>query len=255
MKTILKSLCLAICLILLGNFSHSGTIDPNTPDEKYIAYGKKFTYIYQICGSNKDKSMFYGSAVAIGSHWAVTAAHVVKDSNICLLHHKESDSAFFVDKIFIHENYDDTRFGKADIALLYTEKDLGLDFYPELYDDNNEINKICCISGYGMTGTFITGVTKSDDYRRAGSNKIDDINSDLLICSASKDKRTELEFLICSGDSGGGLFIDNKLAGINSCVLASDKKPNSTYGDESGHTRISKFTNWIRKIMTTKIER
>jgi hypothetical protein len=64
--------------------------------------------------------------------------------------------------------------------------------------------------------------------------------------------KTELEFLIASGDSGGGLFIDNKLAGINSCVMAVDKKPDSTYNDESGHTRISKFIGWIKENIEKK---
>jgi hypothetical protein len=64
--------------------------------------------------------------------------------------------------------------------------------------------------------------------------------------------RTELEFLICSGDSGGGLFINKKLAGINSCVLAADKKPNSSYGDDAGHTRISKYVPWIKQKIEEK---
>ena len=63
--------------------------------------------------------------------------------------------------------------------------------------------------------------------------------------SKNNERMTELEFLIGSGDSGGGLFLDGKLAGINSCVLAIDKKPNSTYSDESGHTRVSKYIDWI----------
>jgi secreted trypsin-like serine protease len=54
-----------------------------------------------------------------------------------------------------------------------------------------------------------------------------------------------LEFLIASGDSGGGLFIDNKLAGIHSCVMTVGKNPQSKYGEESGHTRISNFIEWI----------
>jgi len=59
------------------------------------------------------------------------------------------------------------------------------------------------------------------------------------------NKDTNLEYCISHGDSGGGLFIDQKLAGINSIVLASDKNPDSNYGDESGHTRISKYKDWI----------
>jgi secreted trypsin-like serine protease len=68
-----------------------------------------------------------------------------------------------------------------------------------------------------------------------------------LICSISGGKKTELEFLIASGDSGGGLFLDGKLAGINSFVSAEDGKTNSSYGDESGHTRISLYREWIER--------
>jgi hypothetical protein len=86
----------------------------------------------------------------------------------------------------------------------------------------------------------------SDGKKRGGSNIIDKIDRELLVCTPSRAyNKTELEFLIGSGDSGGGLFIDGKLAGINSCVMATDGKPNSTYSDESGHTRISKYINWI----------
>ena len=72
----------------------------------------------------------------------------------------------------------------------------------------------------------------------------------MLVCSASvhSDKNiTKMEFLIASGDSGGGLFIDNKLAGINSCVMAVDRSPQSKYNEESGHTRVSKFLGWINE--------
>jgi hypothetical protein len=57
--------------------------------------------------------------------------------------------------------------------------------------------------------------------------------------------KTSLEFLIASGDSGGGLFIDGKLAGINSCIMAVNGSPKSDYRTESGHTRISINLDWI----------
>ena len=55
-----------------------------------------------------------------------------------------------------------------------------------------------------------------------------------------------MEFLISPGDSGGGLFIDSKLAGIHSGVI--EDKPNkgkSKYGAVSLHTRISTYYDWI----------
>ena len=101
-----------------------------------------------------------------------------------------------------------------------------------------------------MYGTFESGVIKSDNKRRGGSNKIAYIDKQLLMCDIShkgSKNCTSLEFLIGSGDSGGGLFIDGKLAGINSCVVATDRRPNSSYTDESGHTRVSQFLEWIKK--------
>ena len=110
------------------------------------------------------------------------------------------------------------------------------------------------MAGLGFTGTFNTGIERADGKKRAGSNFIDRIERKILICSPSKrnEKITELEYLIGSGDSGGGLFISNKLAGINSCVISSDKKTDSSYGDRSGHTRISVFKDWIIKTIETE---
>ena len=247
MKTIIKlalflSLCLPVC--------YSGTIDPSTPDSKYIEFGKQFHYVYQICGVYENDGLFCASAVAIDPNWVLTAAHVVKGAKLCLIH--KDDKKYLVHVIVPHKDFEEKKYGENDIALCYIDEKLDLSFYPELYDNNDEVGQLCTISGYGLTGTFNTGSKESDNKRRAGSNKIDYIDRDLLICSASRTNKTALEFIICHGDSGGGLFIGNKLAGINSCVMAEDNKPDSSYGDESGHTRVSKFVPWIRETMKTK---
>lgn len=249
MKTKILSVFLYISLI--AN-SFAGTIHPLSSDEKHIEYGKNFANVVKLCGIYEDNSLFCASAVAIDKNWIVTAAHVVKKSKSCVVHNKEKDQSFIVSEVICHESFSDDKFGTADIALCYVDKDIGLVNYPDLYSDNDEIGKICSISGYGLTGTFKTGAIKSDNIKRAGRNKIDYIDRDLLICSPSGMDRTELEFLIASGDSGGGLFINNKLAGINSCVLAIDKNPNSNYSDESGHTRVSLYHDWIKKNIARK---
>jgi hypothetical protein len=237
---------ISLCSILISFTIFAGTIDPNTPDSKYIEYGSKFEYVYKICGTYKDDTKFCASAVAIDDHWLLTAAHVVKDAKLCNV--SNNDIAYEIDDIIIHKDFE-TSFGVADIAICHTSKKLGLKFYPALYENTDEVGNICSISGYGITGTFSSKTKISDGKRRSGSNVIDYIEKDLLICSPSKNKdKTELEFLICHGDSGGGLFIGNKLAGINSCVMSKNRSPNSIYGDESGHTRISKFVPWIKSI-------
>ena len=226
----------------------AGTIDPNTPDERYVEFGTKFNYVYRICGKYQDDSNFCASSVAINSNWVITAAHVVKNAKSGVI--KNDDQTFTITDIIVHKDFEDNKYGECDIALCKIDGDFKLSFYPSLYENSNEIGKLCTISGYGLTGTFITGSKFSDNKRRAGSNKIEYTEKDLLICTPSLTDKTVLEFIICSGDSGGGLFIGNKLAGINSCVTCTDKKPDSTYGDESGYTRVSKFVSWIKSSIS-----
>lgn len=232
--------------IALSTSLLAGTRNPSVADEKYIEYGSKFTSVLNICGLYNDGSMFCASAVAINPEWILTAAHVVKNSKHCGIH-IDGHKVIICDEVIIHKDFESS-FGVADIALCKLKENLELDFYPKLYEENNELGKVCSISGYGSSGTFETGLTFNDGKRRAGSNIVDSIVKDLLICTPSKnvtDKITSLEFIIGSGDSGGGLFIDGKLAGINSCTISSKRSPKSVYGDESGHTRINKYIPWI----------
>lgn len=241
---------MAIFIVLINSIGISGTIDPFTADLKYVKYGEKFECVVKICGTYQDDSMFCASAVIIDDNHILTAAHVVKGCKTCFI--TIMDTKYNISTVVINKDFD-TEFGRGDIAIGYSEQSFGLSFYPSLYENDDEIEKICSICGYGLTGTFISGANKSDNKKRAGSNIIDSIYRDMLICSPTRkgDKNfTELEFCIASGDSGGGLFIDGKLAGINSCVMASNRSPKSSYEEESGHTRISKFIRWIDENKT-----
>lgn len=238
---------------LLGMFlflsnSFAGTIDPNVEDSKYIEYGSKFRHTVKII-CNDDRGVSAGSAVIINKNWILTAAHIVKNmkNHRIILSNKE----YILDKVICHEKYNDNVFGYYDIALGRIKDEVDLEPYPALYENNDELGKLATITGLGLTGNFNTGVNISDGKKRAGSNYVEKIERGTLVCNASKphQKITELEYLICSGDSGGGLFIDGKLAGIHSSVLGYDNKPDSTYGDESCHTRISMYILWIKNII------
>lgn len=246
MKIIIICLFLTISRILIA-----GTTDPNIPDEEYLEYGLKFNSVVPIQvyidGKPENIDPNFGSAVVINPRWAVTAAHVVKGHRKCFL--VKDKKNYNIDIVISHKDFNEDNVGVADIAVVRTVEPIIISEYPELYSNDDELNKIASISGYGFT-TKLKERVKSLDFdrkRRAGTNVIENIYSDILICSTSENDKNKstLEFIICSGDSGGGLFIDGKLAGINSCVLATDGFPDSSYTDESGHTRISKFKGWI----------
>jgi hypothetical protein len=240
---------LILLLSVLCCVANAGTIDKNVPDHKYVEYGDKHPSVVKIEGNydNEKSTYFYASAVIIKPRWFLTAAHVIKGSKNCRIVVGEKTIA--ADFVAHHALYQENVFGKYDIGIGHLEEDADISFYPEPYTKNDEIGKICSMAGYGITGTYQSTERKIDDLKRAGSNIIGSIDRDLLICSLKDMPKTGLEFLICHGDSGGGLFIDKKLAGINSCVFSEDKKLDSNIDDWSGHTRISIFVDWVKTAM------
>lgn len=243
MKYLIKFLILFLSYSL--SECYAGTIDPKVPDQKYIEYAENFPFIGLLVGTKEDDSPYAGSVVAYKPNIVITAAHLFhKNKQAAVIFDKKP---ILVEKIIIHPKYDYEKFGSYDIAICVLSENLELKWYPSLYIENNESGKISCLSGFGTTGNFITGVNRNSGQKRAGSNVIDNVNDHMLFCSPSlSHRKTSLEFLISPGDSGGGLFIDSKLAGIHSGVI--EDKPNkgkSKYGAVSLHTRISKYYNWI----------
>jgi secreted trypsin-like serine protease len=137
--------------------------------------------------------------------------------------------------------------------------------------------------GYGRSGLGTGGMTTVAGTKRAGQNMIDarggmvttmgsgtllDLNgisptvlfqdfdhpTNLVASSMGSAIPEAQEYLIGSGDSGGGLFIDvggvTKLVGVHS-FLASLPYPldttgaNADYGDLAGSVSVQSFENWI----------
>ena len=248
-------LLLYTCFIALGllRASFAGTIDKNIPDEKYIEYGKKHECVVALKGTfGEEKKTYHASAVIIKPKIIVTAAHVVNTAQDCyIILRDEKLSILFA---IMLSDYKEEKIGPYDLAICYLENDAKIGFYPELYAKSDEVGKICSISGFGFTGTYDVGISKFDEKKRAGSNIVDGIISGMLVCSVNKSPKTSLEFLISSGDSGGGLFIDKKLAGINSCIMTDDGKLDSNFNEDSLHTRISLHKEWIDS-MIEKLEK
>jgi len=230
----------------------AGTRDPNTPDEKYVEFGKQFPGVVSLRARCKTpdapdaKPVYqYGSAVVIRPHWVLTAAHVL--TNTAQPTALKDGAEYPLATVFVHEDFHDDVVGYHDVALGYSPKDFALKFYTPLYRGTNELGQAATIAGYGLHGTFLTGATFSDGKKRAGHNKIEAYERGCLLCTPSRagQGKFPLEFLIAPGDSGGGLFIGNKLAGINSFLMASDKNPDGTYTDDAAHTRISLYADWV----------
>jgi hypothetical protein len=246
----MRQIIIALALILFPIISLAGTIRPDVDDEKYIEYGKKHECVLKVRIKEKTNDKFlvgYGSCTMIGPKTMVTAAHIVggideiyvlsPDGKEIKVKYSAFPSLFKLEKTA----------ERWDIAVCRLEEEIKLGFYPELYRDKDEIEKVCSIAGFGATGNHDTGVTDRSLQKRAGSNVIDAIINEMLVCTAGSERITSLEYLIASGDSGGGLFINKKLAGINSNVatIYKDQKADSDKNDFGCHTRVSNHAEWI----------
>ena len=242
--------CLALLFFVLGFSSvYAGTIDPSVSDDKYIKYGKDYECVLPIMGILNDNlnSNFRGSCIVIDRYHILTAAHVVQDS--ITQHVLYENKAYPCLIVAIHAKFDMTKKASHDIAIARLQRAIDLDFYPSLYEDNDETGKVCGMAGYGFHGNFKTGYLMSnyDNKKRAGSNIIDGIEGDVLTYSIGQQNKTSLEFLISPGDSGGGLFIDQKLAGIHSFIYSIKGKADGKYGNIGCSTRVSDYIDWINK--------
>ena len=227
------------------------TYRSDVSDSKVLAWGAKHECVIRIQGESCSTSFkCSGSGVVIDPHIVITAAHVMTDMQ----------DAYVVDNDGKHHDiktavvpagWSIDTFGTKDIAVLYVEQPIKLPFYPDLYTKSDEVGKVCSIAGWGRHGTFDSGysTTKHKGWnRRAGSNIVDEIDRELLSISPTRKgqpKNTTLEAIISPGDSGGGMFISGKLAGIHSVLMTAKGNLNGGYHCFSGSTRVSQYHKWI----------
>lgn len=142
-------------------------------------------------------------------------------------------------------------------------------------DDDSLLGTVVTFVGYGMTGDGETGAVDEAGVKIAGQNTIDLTGTSLYGYDNALmfvdfddpdaedsfprwlgnlgDGSVDLEYLIASGDSGGGVFYEdengvNWLLGVNSFLLAYDGTLNADYGDLAGFTSVESYLDWIYDI-------
>ena len=225
----------------------AGTTDDAVPDVRYREYASGFSpYTLRIVGRSMDGSPALASGVAISDHWALTAAHVAHDLTACTAGGKA------VDLIAVHPQWRGDDLGWHGIAALHVGESFGLAFYPPLSQGGEAVGDVVLMAGYGVTGRLSTGYvleSPSDGLLRAGTGKVVRHERAVVVLCPRRGL-TPLPFMIAPGDSGGPLFIGGKLAGINSFTMADRGPLNSREGEETGHTRVSLYLEWIAAVQS-----
>lgn len=240
-----------LIFLVVASSALAGTTDDAIGDARYREYGQTFAaYTLRIVGMQTDNRPAVATCTAIAPHWALTAAHVVEDMATCHVL-SAGDDAHKVDRMVPHEGYAG-QFQLHDIALVHVEKPFTLAKFPPLTDGTEQLGSVAVAVGYGVTGPISTGWTHGDVQIRAGTQRLAGIEGTVYKCDIARD--TILPFAIGPGDSGGPLFgIDSQgrtvLVGVNSYISRRGSGvPRSMVGEESGHTRVALYREWIKSI-------
>ncbi len=144
----------------------------------------------------------------------------------------------------------------------------------DLYSGTGDVGAVALKSGWGLTGTGLTGSTGALEWR-VGQNRWDttldliEINGSNKVLVYDYDDGTalhdlmfrfgftnlglgSLEIMAAPGDSGGPSFIGGQIAGIASFRYSYgtgfgdiNSVADSTFGEMGGDTRVASFNNWI----------
>lgn len=238
----------ALAAFLLGvPAAMAGTTDDAVPDARYIEYARAFApYTSKFQGRDADGKFSEATATLLDPHWAITAAHVVHEVGGITLTSGTAERA--VDRVVVHPDWSDEHHGWNDLALLHCDEPAGLGYYPSLSDGEEKPGQVVSIVGYGLHGKLTQGHSMYDGKLRAGTQTIERFDRTVIICHAKCGTST-LEFCISPGDSGGPLFANGKLAGVNSFTMAAKGPLKSKAGEETAHTRVSLYREWINQVM------
>ena len=238
----------AFAAFLLGvPAAMAGTTDDSVADAKYIEYAKAFaSYTVKVTGRDEHGRLNEATATLLSPHWAITAAHVVAGVGELVL--VSGDSRRPVDRVVTHPEWSDDSHGWHDLALLHCDQDAAIGYYPPLSEGGERVGQVVSIVGYGLHGRISEGHSTHDGKLRAGTQTIERFERTVIVCHAQCGTST-LEFCIAPGDSGGPLFAGGKLAGVNSFTMAPKGPLKSKAGEETAHTRVSLYREWITGVI------
>ena len=248
-------------------------------DTDFFLGSEDFSNVGKIVGLNALGGNTHGcSGTVIGPSSALTAAHCVDVSGLDSIDFTLPSGVTYNSTSWtIHPKWKNNLGRGNDIAVVtFAANEFDGVTQSPLYA-GPELGEIGVAVGYGITGTGSTGASGTfGDFLssplRAGENEIDQLgswvkgwSSNILLSDFDElDDEDEshfgltaplpFEYLIASGDSGGPLMIGDVLdgysiAGVASFVASNDGAADSSYGDLSGHTRVSSFASWIDGVI------
>lgn len=233
-----------LAALLLTGTACAGLRDPETPDEDHLRAGSRWSHVTcEVSGDEASGVRAKGSGVAIAPQWVLTAAHVTAEASRNVSVRFADGSSVAASRVIPEPRFSRDRFGEHDLALVRLARPLSARRFPAIAAV--EPGRLVHVAGFGMYGKLDGNGVLYDGRLRAGNALVRHLSKTSYVCVADKG---ECELLYCpaSGDSGGPLFdADGNVVGIHSYTARLSKRRRGEYGEESYHTNVSLYREWI----------
>lgn len=235
-------------IVVASSPAFAGTIDDSVADSRYLEAGRRLAKVVgRLEVRRADDVQAAGTCVLIAPRWALTAAHVLDGYQAGQVVTAEGRRR--VAAVRRQKDYRADVFGEHDIAVLRLDEPFGEADFPGIGGEDQP-GQTVEIAGFGMTGLLSVGYGAHDGLLRAGTARIDRHEGTLLVCP-SRGAGTPRPICTAPGDSGGPVLAGGRIVGIASHVSKpSDGTPTrSRAGEESCHTRVALYRDWIAAVM------
>ncbi len=250
--------------------SHAIVMRHDTGYTRYLASETAFPSVFWLEQRSARKVCI---ATLIDAQWALTAAHCVEETN--LLGHIERAGEYAItiaghlagiDRVVMHPayayRYDASHQSEeVDLALLHLREPLPVPLPMALYRQDDELNQVVTLLGWGYSGMGTVGIQRDDGRFRQAENQISEIRGRLRL--NFDDPRQPgsaalaLEGLPGLGDSGGPALLQTaqgwRLAGIAIGEIAAREAPagvQGLYGAVGVYERVSAHLEWIDAVIS-----
>jgi len=210
-------------------------------------------------------------ATVIHKRWAISAAHCTEETMLGKT--LENGRRFVVqvggenreiDMMSVHPDYDKQSATDVDLVLLRFKEPVEFPRPIPLHQQDNELDAIISIIGWGFFGLGTTGRQYDDGVARRAQNRITEASQRLrIVFDDPRDRLSdsmELEGMPALGDSGGPALIDGAngyhLAGIAVGEVEGEdfsEETQGSYGAVAVYERISRHIGWIETVIGSKM--
>lgn len=272
-KNLISSMVTALVAVAgMSATAVAGTIRDDRSDWQYRNFANGYSSVGRL-DIRGPASSWGCSGTLIASNWLLTAAHCLEDQaagyqNLTSGGFTLGGNSYSINLAVKYGGWVSNNRNLAagvDLGLFRLSSPVRNVNAATLNNSTNEDLQVGTYVGFGATGNGLTGYQSGTfGTKRAGENIVG-LGSRLgfsnqVLVSDFDDPRSanwwdplsqarNLEYQLAPGDSGGGMFINGLLAGVNSFISSRDGRNDSSYRDYSATTRVSSYSNWIRNVM------